>query len=243
MYDGVLLNGAVSVAGGAAFLMLVPRQLARDEGRTGEARALFFALVGMHLALAGFRQLVAFGALAPTEIAARLPVDAVTLDRTLFLVTTTAGAFTVAPLAFLACETRAPRWSLRVGFLVCALTALGLALFLVSDLRGPIPSRWGSEWETESILVRGILGAAVAIPAFLSVAALFFAPGGATRTFAFAALLYYAAIVPDAMGLTGVAFIVARIVAAGSSLVAWEAMRRPLLVETFLSKARTDAEP
>lgn len=237
VYDGILLNGAVTMSGGAAFLALAAREIQHRSSREDDARVLFLAFVGMHLTLAGARQFVAYGNLVPTALTARIPLDMVTLDHTLFLVTTVMGAFTVAPLAFLACESRAPRWSIHVGYLVSALTAFGLALFFASDLRGPIPSRWGSEWEVGSSLVNGFLGAAVAIPASLSVYILLRAPEAATRTFALAALVYYGAIVPDALGLTGLSFVLARVAAAGSSLVAWEAMRRPFAADAFLASA------
>lgn len=242
VYDGIVLNGVITMTGGVAFLALVPRLLARPAtDRTTGALALFFTAVGLHLSLAGLRQLVAYAWLTP-EVAARIRLDLVSADFSLFLVTSAVGAVTVLPLAYYACAHAAPGRA-RLATTVLAFLAIAcLGLFLASPMTGPIPSRWGSEWEVASLLPRALLGVAVAAPAGVSIVVLVRRRDRVARTIGLCALVYYAAIVPDAIGLTGVVFIAARIAAASAVLLAYEATRRPFVVPD-LSRERLTRSP
>lgn len=234
--DGILLNGVITLTGGAAYLILLPRLLARGGGRAESARAMFFFLVGAHLALAGLRQLVAAGAQAPSAFIATLGVDLLRLDVALFYLASLVGGASVIALAYLAFELAGKRRvALAVGLGLGVVASLAFALLLRAPLSGPHASAWGSDWRVESLGVSLLLASLAALPALVSIALMLW-----TRRMtmlACAALVYYAALIPDALGLAGIPFMVARVAAASSALLAWEAVRIPAAV-TIAAPAR-----
>lgn len=225
MTEGVLLNATISLTGGAAYLILAMRC---DPSGQERARWLFTTFVGIHLALAGARQLVAFASMSDAPVVARIPLDLVAADLALFRVTTVVGALTVVPFAYAACQLVAPRSARVVTLFLAALAASGLALFFLADVSGPHLSQWGSDWGVEGALTRAILVVELGLPAGVATLVHLRARGEHAhreRALGTAALIYYLAILPDALGMTGVAFIVARLAAAGSVVFAWDAFR------------------
>lgn len=223
---GVLLNAAISLTGGVAYLVLAARCTSAGPER---ARWLFCTLVGIHLALAGVRQGIALAAISPTSAAHALPIDLVAADLAFFRVTTLVGALTAIPLAYAACQLVAPRHTRLVGVVLGALALSGLAAFFLADVTGPHLSEWGSDWEIQGPLTRAVVALALGLPATTAIVVHLRARGPTMhreRALGVAALLYYVAIVPDALGMTGVLFILARLVAVSSVVVAWDAFVR-----------------
>lgn len=225
MTEGVLLNATISLTGGVAYLVLAMRS---DPSGRERARWLFTTFVGIHLALAGTRQLVAYASMSDAAVVDLVPIDLFAADLALFRVTTVVGALTVVPFAYAACHLVAPRWAGIVTLFLAGLAASGLALFFVADVSGPHLSQWGSDWDVEGTLTRALLILEIGLPAGAATWIHLRARGEDAhreRALGTAALIYYIAIIPDALGMTGVAFIVARLAAAGSVVFAWEAFR------------------
>lgn len=228
MNDGILLNGVITLTGGAGYLALLPRLLQRRGTRTQAAQAVFVFAVGAHLLLAGLRQIVAAGAQASPDrvFVQALGIGLTQIDVTLFYLASIIAALTVISLAYLACElAEKPLRAVQVGYALTCLAAVGLTLMFLSPLEGPIASYWGSDWRVADTRVSLLLAALVGLPALGAIALML-----RTRKMtmlAFAALVYYAALIPDAVGLSDIAFMVARIAAASSALLAWEALRVP----------------
>lgn len=228
MNEGVLLNATISLTGGVAYLILAARSSGAGADR---ARWLFTTFVGIHLALAGVRQAVAFMSMSDASILSTLPVDLVALDLAIFRVTTVVGAVTIVPFAYAAAQLAAPQWSRAVAVFLGGLAISGLTLYFLADLSGPHASTWGSDWEVHGTIARAVLVAEIALPAVAAILVHLRARGPTAqreRALGLAALVYYLAIVPDALGMTGAAFIVARLAAASSVVFAWDAFRLPV---------------
>lgn len=225
MTEGVLLNATISLTGGVAYLILATRC---DPSGRERARWLFTTFVGIHLALAGTRQAVAYASMSDAPVVARIPIDLFAADLALFRVTTVVGALTVVPLAYAACQLVAPRAARLVTLFLAALAASGLTLFFLADVSGPHLSQWGSDWDVEGMLTRVLIIAEMGLPAGVATVIHLRANGERAqreRALGTAALIYYLAILPDALGMTGAAFIIARLAAASSVVFAWDAFR------------------
>lgn len=228
MNEGILLNGVITLTGGAGYLALLPRLLQRRGERADAAQAVFVFAVGANLLLAGLRQIVAAGAQSsPDRLLVRaLGLGLTQIDITLYYLAAVVAALTVISISFLAAELAGkPQRAVQVGFALTILAAFGLTLMLLSPLDGPVVSYWGSDWRMADTGVSRLLATLLGLPAAGAVAVML-----RTRKLpmlAFAALVYYGALVPNALGLSDVAFMVARIAAASSALLAWEALRVP----------------
>lgn len=231
MNDGILLNGVITITGGAGYLALLPRLLQRRETRAQAAQALFVFAVGAHLALAGLRQIVAAAAQSSPDrlIVQALGIGVVHVDITLYYLSAIVAALTVIALAFLAAELAGkPQRAVQAGFVLTALAAFGLTLLFLSPLEGPSVSYWGSDWRVADTGASHLLATLLGVPAAVAIVVMLRARQ--MPMLAFAALVYYGALIPDALGLSDIAFMVARIAAASSALLAWEALRVPAVV-------------
>lgn len=231
MNDGILLNGVITLTGGAGYLALLSRLLQRRETRAEAAQAAFVFAVGAHLALAGLRQIVAAVAQSSPDrlIVQALGIGVVQIDLTLYYLSAIVAALTVIALGFLAAELAGkPRRAVQVGFVLTLLASVGLTLMFLSPLEGPDVSDWGSDWRAADTGVSLFLAALLGVPSILAIVVMLRARK--MPMLAFAALVYYGALIPDALGLSDIAFMVARIAAASSALLAWEALRVPAAV-------------
>lgn len=226
MNEGILLNAALTFAGAAGYLAILERALHAPRTPARDATALFVFAVGAHLFLASLRQVVAYASqTAPALVA---------LDATLFRIVSVVGALGVIPLVMLAAEAAYERGiALGLGWTLAIVSAFGLTLFLAGEITGPHASAWGSDWQIVDAGTRTLVPLAVGLPAMLAAVLLhttssqFPDPQGSQgRRLAIAAMVYYLAMVPDAMGLEGLTFLGARAVAAASALVAWTALSR-----------------
>lgn len=228
-FEGILANAAVTAVAGFAHLVVAGAILDRKTG--GERRALvvvcFYALVGVHLLLASLRQAVSFMSIEWPHLAP--------LEAAVFYVSAVPAALAVLPLVYIGTfATSGDEQASRVvtGALA-TIISLGVFLLMWGGIEGPVMSEWGSEWIITSFGARAMLFLFVTLPMLLASALLIRVSrqldGEARRRVGLAGLsflVYSFAFTLDALGLTGVALLAARIVMGSAAMLGYAAYFR-----------------
>jgi hypothetical protein len=243
-YEGMLANAAVTAFASGLFLDLafeVRRRRVRVEPRA-LAAAILFGVIGLHLALAALRQVVAFASAGSPAIAR--------LEAPLFFATVIPAALTIVPLAYMATwaltgQERASR--LVTGAFLTAAT-VGTILVFQQGIEGPSVSFWASEWTIVSLPARVMILLVMTIPAFAASAVLMRAGRGRldaasrrARLVGWSCLVYYAAFTFDALGEPGVWLLVERTAMAIAAIIGWRAYF-PGRAATAAALAREEAQ-
>lgn len=224
--EGILINAIATLTAALAFLFVATEAQRKRIASGEEARGViaFLLLAGVHLFLAGLRQAAAF-------VAQDLPV-AREVDVGLFYMANVLGALTVVPLVHVALSAavRRPGVAHAGAGALMVLAAVGLARLWIVGVEGPVVGYWGSDWVVADGALQLLIVAGVGVPALAaSVGIIVFADAmGAVRArrarlLAASALVYYAAMVPDGLGLDGAPMLLARLVAAGAAYLAYHA--------------------
>jgi hypothetical protein len=229
--EGIIANALVTALASAGFLYVaaeIRRRRVATEKRA-LAAVLLFGIIGVHLAGASLRQLVAFAG-AGDPVVQRA-------EEIIFFIVVVPATLSIVPLAYMATWALTGRELLTrivtAGFL--ALSAVGIAAVFADGITGPDLSFWASEWTIDSPLAKPILGI-ITLTAFAGGAILLRAGHGVTsdagrraRLVGWACIIYYAAFVGDALGEPGVWLLVERTVMAAAAFVGYQAYfyRRP----------------
>lgn len=224
-YEGVLANAAVTAIASAGFLYVAAETRRRRVPREKRAMVsvLFFGIVGVHLAGAALRQVVAFvGAGDPAFVRA---------EWILFHVVVIPATLSIVPLAYIAA------WALTGREVVArAATAalllvscVGIASVYVDGIVGPDLSFWASEWAIGSRSAKIGLGI-ITLTAFVAGAVLLRAgrgppseAGRRARLLGWSCIIYYAAFVGDALGEPGLWLLIERVAMAVAAFVGYQA--------------------
>ena len=222
---GIAANvAATGVAAAAyAFAARAAQRRQRDLGRAAGPATLFFAVIAAFLLLAAARQVAAaFGQER--------------LDLAIYLANVPVAAFVIVPhsylVAFLRTGSRRLAGNVAFGFL--AVVAVGVSFALSGGVHGEPRTDFGSDWSLDSPIARILIVVAILLPGLAGSAWLVALAGRLEeaerrriRLVGGAALGYFVLFTIDAYGLSGPAFLAARVLTAATGVVAWWAYRRP----------------
>lgn len=223
--EGILANALITALAAFGFLYVaieVRRRRVPAE-RRAFAAVLFFGILGVHLAGAALRQVVAF-------VGGGDPVI-LRVEVAIFYVVVIPATLSIVPLAYMAA------WALtgREGFarmvmaFFLALCAAAIGSVYVDGIVGPHVSFWASEWAIGNPVAKVCLGI-VTLTAFAAGAILIRAgrgqrtdAGRRARLLGWACIIYYAAFVGDALGEPGIWLLVERTLMAVAALIGYRA--------------------
>ena len=238
-YEGILANALITAIASGCFLYVaaeVRRRRVRADSRS-LAALLLFGILGVHLAGAALRQVVAFvGAGDPAVLR---------VEAAIFYVVVIPATLSIVPLAYMATWALTGRMAVTRAvtaffLLVCA---IAIGSVYVDGITGPDLSFWASEWAIGNPVAKACLGL-VTLTAFAAGAILIRAgrtlPNDAARRarlIGWSCIIYYAAFVGDALGGPGVWLLAERTVMAVAALIGYRAYFGAA------TDARADASP
>lgn len=225
-YEGMLVNAGVTTFASACFLYVgfAVRRRRAPAGARSTAAMILFVTIGIHLAFAALRQLVAFvGVDSPAIARFEVPI---------FYASVIPAGLTIVPLAYIAtwALTGREQVSRIVTGAFLAAVATGMMFVFREGIEGPLLSFWASEWTIVSLTARIMIILVMTIPAFIAAAILLHAgaarlnaPARRARLVGWACLLYYAAFTFDALGEPGIWLLVERLAMAVAAVIGWRA--------------------
>lgn len=230
---GILANAAVTGLAAVAYAAAAWAAHRRLGRAAASAVPLLFGSIAAYLLVAGARQVAAWMSVGDPSW--------VDVDRGLYLVVILPAAFVIVPhvhVVSLVAWGR-PRRSVALAFAFLGIVCVGLAFAYLGGLDGPVTSEYGTDWTLRSPVTKVLLVAAIMLPGLVGSAALVgmgrrlggdgrrrvLLVGGST-------LVYFLVFTLDAFGLAGLPLLSARLVTAGTGLLAWWAYqpRQPLVV-------------
>ena len=217
----VVATGAAAIAYGFAARAAQRRQ--RGLGRRLGPAAVFFAVIAVFLALAAARQLAAAGGWPQ-------------LDLAIYLANVPMAAFVIVPHSYLVAVVRtgSDRVAGRVAFGFLLVVTVGIGFALLGGVTEEPRTDFGTDWSLDSPVARILIVAAILLPGLVGSAWLLAlarrlpeAERRRIRLVGAAALGYFVLFTIDAYGLSGPAFLAARVLTAGTGVLAYLAYRRP----------------
>lgn len=222
----VVATGVASAA--YAFAARAAQRRQRDLGRDGTGPAtLFFAAIAAFLALAAARQVAA-------------AVGSPRADVAIYLANIPLAAFAIVPHSYLVAfvRTGSRRVAGRVAVAFLAVVSIGVSFALSGGVHEEPRSDFGTDWSLDSPVARVLIVVAILLPGLAGSAWLIALAGKLPeserrriRLVGGAALAYFVLFTIDANGLSGPAFLAARVLTAGTGLVAWWAYHEPWRTE------------
>lgn len=224
---GVYANVAVTAAASAAYALATAAAL-RRQGTLGKAAGpapWFFGLIAAFLLLAALRQVAAA---AGSEI----------WDLRVYFVNIPVAASAIVPHAYLVTLVRTGS-ARRAGLVAAGFAAVVLVGVVFSFLGGVTQeprTGYGTDWSLDSAVARVLIVLAILLPGLAGSGWLVHLSrrlhDGERRRIAligWSALAYFALFTLDAYGLSGPLFLTARVLTAGTGLLAWWAYREPVV--------------
>lgn len=197
---------------------------------TSAAPLLFFS-IAVYLAIAAARQVAAWLSGDAGENA-----EWVDWDRRLYYVVLVPAAFVIVPHVHLVSSVAwgSRRRSLLIAALFFVVVAVGVVFAYVGGIDGPDRSAYGTDWTMRSGVTKAVLVGAIMLPGLVGSVALTWMArrlGEADRRrvalIGTSCLVYFFIFTLDALGLTGGPLLFARVVTAGTGILAVLAYRRP----------------
>lgn len=194
-----------------------------DLGRGTGPAAFFFAAIAVFLFLAASRQVAAAS-------------GARELDVAIYIANVPMAAFAIVPHSYLVAfvRTGSDGTARRVAWLFLLVVTVGIAFAVLGGVTEEPRTDYGTDWALQSAVARILIVAAILLPGLVGSGWLIamsrrLAPGERRRIrlVGAAALGYFVLFTIDAYGLSGPAFLAARVLTAGTGLVAWGAYRGP----------------
>lgn len=218
---GAFVNAAVTAFAAACYGFVGLRLVRRGHAR---ATSVFLGIVALYLFLAAIRQIAA-------------AVENVEVDRTVFLVLLVPAAYTIAPLMVVAGRLASDNPNLARGLMVASLLAstVGLGFAFAGGITGPTTSAWGTDWRLNSAVARGLLLFVILLPGLVTSAYLVrvgrrvsAAPGRRAVLLGWSCGVFFVVFTADALALSGLSLVLARLITALAALLAYTAYaRRP----------------
>jgi hypothetical protein len=220
---GVLANavttGLAALAYGAAAVAAQRRQ--RRLGHSTSAAPLLFLVIAVYLALAAARQAAAWQ-------------GADGWDRRLYYAVIVPAALVIVPHVHLVTLVKwgQRRRSLLVAAAFLLVVAVGIVFAYTGGIEGPVESEYGTDWTMNSGVTKAVLVGAIMLPGLAgSVALVWMARNLDERDrrrvsyIGLSCLLYFFVFTLDALGLSGLPLLFARLVTAATGIVALLAYR------------------
>lgn len=222
---GILANVTVTLLASLAYLAAArsAQGKQRSQGRRTGPAPLFFALVSIYLALAAGRQ-----------IAAELGSPA--WDLRIYLLNIPFAALAIIPHAYLVVQvqTGSDRRAGQVALALLLLIAWGVAAALLGDVTPQPRTDYGTDWQLQSLTARILIVVVILLPGLVGSGWLVHLSRRLVgperrriRLIGWASLGYFVLFTLDAYGMSGPAFLAARVLTAGTGLLAWFAVHSP----------------
>ncbi len=220
---GIVANIAATALAAAAFTFAAraAQRRQRDLGRGLGPAALFFAVIAVFLQLAAWRQVAAgFGA--------------VRLDVAIYLANIPLAALVIVPHSYLVAfaRTGSDRRARQVAWAFLLVVAVGIGFAIAGGVTAEPRTDYGTDWSLGSAVARILIVVAILLPGLAGSAWLVRLSRRLQdperrriRLVGYAALGYFILFTIDAYGLSGPAFLAARVLTAGTGLLAWWAYR------------------
>ncbi len=210
------MNAAVTAFAGACYGFVGIRVARRRQSR---ATQLFMGLVALYLFLAALRQVAA-------------GFENVSADRAIFLALLVPAGYSIVPLMVVVAKIRSAKPALAQVALVGFGTAItaGLVVAFLGGITGPTTSSWGTDWRISSPVSRVLIFVAMLLPGL--VASIYLirvgrrigsAVGRRAVLVGWSCGVFYVVFTADAIGLAGLALVLARLLTALAATLAYVA--------------------
>ncbi|HEX9816908.1 MAG TPA: hypothetical protein VGB18_08000 [Candidatus Thermoplasmatota archaeon] len=216
---GAFVNAGVTAFAGACYAFVGMRLSRRHQSR---ATQLFMALVALYLVLAALRQVAA-------------GLENVSADRAIFLALLIPAGYSIVPLMVVVAKIRSEKPGLArlamYGFL--AAITIGLVFAFLGGITGPTTSDWGTDWRLNSPVARALIFLAMLLPGL--VASIYLirvgrkvgaAVGRRATLLGWSCGVFYVVFTADALALSGLALVLARVLTALAATLAYVAYAR-----------------
>ena len=227
---GILANAGVTALAAAAYLLAAGSAQRRQRrlGHATSAAPLFLAMVALFLTLAALRQLAAFAATRDLGFAE--------WDRRIYLFLLAPAGLAIAPHVYMVTQvhsgSRAKAQAVAAFFALVVL--VGLWFCYTGGVTRDADDEYGTEWTLDSRVAGVLILLAILLPGLAGSGWLLHLSrklaGFERRRVAligWSSLVYFAIFTIDALGLSGPSLLAARIVTAGTGVLAWWAYQEP----------------
>lgn len=216
---GAFVNAAVTAFAAGCYAFVGFRLARRHQSK---ATQLFMGLVALYLFLAALRQVAA-------------GLENVSADRAIFVALLIPAGFSIVPLMVVVAKIRSEKPALEritmLGF-VSAIT-IGLVFAFLDGITGPTTSDWGTDWRINSPVARALIFLIMLVPGL--VASMYLvrvgrslgsAVGRRATLVGWSCGVFYVVFTADAVGLSGLALVLARLLTALAAMLAYVAYAR-----------------